>query len=110
MTPMDFQSWSDAVLARVESALSDWVPAVAPAGLGEAMRYGVLDGGKRLRALLVQAAAEATGACGEAVGVEEALRAAAAVDGIRADRRQPVAQRLGLIRTGLSRADVPPPR
>ena len=61
MNAADFQAWSDAVLNRVESALSDWVPAAAPAGLGEAMRYGVLDGGKRLRALLVQAAAEATG-------------------------------------------------
>ena len=43
----------------VESALEAWVPAEAPAGLGEAMRYGVLDGGKRLRPLLVLAAAEA---------------------------------------------------
>ena len=34
-----------------------WVPRDAPAGLGEAMRYGVLDGGKRLRPLLVLAAA-----------------------------------------------------
>ena len=42
------------VLARVESALAEWVPASAPAGLGDAMRYGVLDGGKRLRALLVE--------------------------------------------------------
>ena len=54
MNAADFQAWSDAVLNRVESALSDWVPAAAPAGLGEAMRYGVLDGGNRLRALLVQ--------------------------------------------------------
>ena len=84
MTPMDFQSWSDAVLARVEAALSDWVPASAPAGLGEAMRYGVLDGGKRLRALLVQAAAEATGASADAGGGEAALRAAAAVELIHA--------------------------
>jgi farnesyl diphosphate synthase len=30
-----------------------WVPAEAPAGLGEAMRYAVLGGGKRLRPLLV---------------------------------------------------------
>ena len=41
---------------RVEAALERWVPADAPAGLGEAMRYGVLDGGKRLRPLLVLAA------------------------------------------------------
>ena len=79
MNAADFQAWSDAVLNRVESALSDWVPAAAPAGLGEAMRYGVLDGGKRLRALLVQAAAEATGACADAVGAEAALRAASSL-------------------------------
>ena len=47
------QRWTTEVLARVEKALSDWVPGEAPAGLGAAMRYGVLDGGKRLRALLV---------------------------------------------------------
>ena len=35
------------------------MPADAPAGLGEAMRYGVLDGGKRVRPLLVLAAGEA---------------------------------------------------
>ena len=84
MSELDFQSWSDTVLARVESALSAWVPATAPARLGEAMRYGVLDGGKRLRALLVQAAAEATGAGAHAVGAEAALRAAVAVELIHA--------------------------
>lgn len=84
MTPLVFQSWSDAVLQRVEAALADWVPASAPAGLGDAMRYGVLDGGKRLRALLVQAAAEATGAACQPVGVEAALRAAVAVELIHA--------------------------
>jgi geranylgeranyl pyrophosphate synthase len=36
-----------------------WVGKDAPAGLGEAMRYAVLDGGKRLRPLLVLAAYEA---------------------------------------------------
>ena len=38
--------------ATVERALEAWVPVDAPAGLGEAMRYGVLDGGKRVRPLL----------------------------------------------------------
>jgi farnesyl diphosphate synthase len=55
------------------------VPADAPAGLGEAMRYGVLDGGKRLRPLLVLAACEA--AQGQA---EAALRAAVSVELIHA--------------------------
>ena len=84
MTPEQLQSWSAEVLARVETALSEWVPASAPAGLGEAMRYGVLDGGKRLRALLVEAAAEAVGALNTETGREAALRAACAVEFIHA--------------------------
>ncbi len=51
--------WSTSHLAAVESALSRWVGVNAPADLGDAMRYAVLDGGKRLRPLLVLAAAEA---------------------------------------------------
>jgi farnesyl diphosphate synthase len=66
-------------LRRVEAALSTWVPADAPAGLGLAMRYGVLDGGKRLRPLLVLAAAQAVD--GQA---PVALRAACAVELIHA--------------------------
>ncbi len=84
MSPQQLHSWSVDVLARVESALDEWVPASAPAGLGEAMRYGVLDGGKRIRALLVVAAAEAVGAVNTAVGREAALRAACAVELIHA--------------------------
>ena len=56
MTTAAFDAWMRDELARVEQALSLWVPGNAPAGLGEAMRYGVLDGGKRLRPLLVRAA------------------------------------------------------
>jgi farnesyl diphosphate synthase len=81
---VDFSQWSAGVLARVEAALDIWVPAAAPAGLGEAMRYGVLDGGKRLRALLVMAAAQACGALETASGDEAALRAACAVELIHA--------------------------
>jgi farnesyl diphosphate synthase len=84
MRPEAFKDWSAQVLARVESALDEWVPASAPAGLGEAMRYGVLDGGKRLRALLVRAAAEAAGASATPQGQEAALRAACAVELIHA--------------------------
>ncbi|WP_338439683.1 polyprenyl synthetase family protein [uncultured Aquabacterium sp.] len=84
MSPQQLALWSEAVLARVEAALSAWVPTSAPAGLGEAMRYGVLDGGKRLRALLVQAAAEAAGATATEAGGEAALRAACAVELIHA--------------------------
>jgi farnesyl diphosphate synthase len=74
-----FDGWAAAALARVEQALDAWVPAEAPAGLGEAMRYGVLDGGKRLRPLLVLATAEAVHGHPEA-----ALRAACAVELIHA--------------------------
>ena len=76
---VDFESWSRTQLDTVESALSAWVPGAAPAGLGQAMRYGVLDGGKRLRPLLVMAAAAAVNGHGEA-----ALRAACAVELIHA--------------------------
>ncbi len=64
-------AWSEPLLASVESALSDWVGIDAPVQLGDAMRYAVLDGGKRLRPLLVLLRAS------EAVGghAEAALRA-----------------------------------
>ncbi len=75
--------WSTQQLASVEQALSRWVadPAQtpAPAGLGDAMRYAVLDGGKRLRPLLVLAACEAVNGSRRA-----ALRAACAVELIHA--------------------------
>nr|WP_240980417.1 farnesyl diphosphate synthase [Ramlibacter agri] len=73
------KGWSTERLAQVERALSAWVPLQAPAGLGEAMRYAVLDGGKRLRPLLVLAACEAVGGHAEA-----ALRAACSVELIHA--------------------------
>ena len=76
---LDFPRWSAAHLAAVEAALDRWVVAAAPAGLGEAMRYAVLDGGKRLRPLLVMAAAEAV-----AGDLQAALRAACAVELIHA--------------------------
>ena len=90
-TPTDFAAWMQAQLARVEQALSDWVGADAPAGLGEAMRYAVLDGGKRLRPLLVLAARQAVAAAdahddatARAGHDEAALRAACAVELIHA--------------------------
>jgi farnesyl diphosphate synthase len=75
----DLRAWNAARLSAVEDALSRWVVADAPAGLGDAMRYAVLDGGKRLRPLLVLAAAEAVGGHERA-----ALRAACAVELIHA--------------------------
>jgi farnesyl diphosphate synthase len=76
---LDFEAWSRRQLDIVEQALEAWVPADTPAGLGEAMRYGVLDGGKRVRPLLVMAACEAVQGSREA-----ALRAAVAVELIHA--------------------------
>jgi farnesyl diphosphate synthase len=78
-TALPFDTWMAQELRRVEAALSAWVPADAPAGLGQAMRYGVLDGGKRLRPLLVLAAAQAVDGRPAA-----ALRAACAVELIHA--------------------------
>ncbi|GAA4348022.1 (2E,6E)-farnesyl diphosphate synthase [Variovorax defluvii] len=72
-------AWSDPRLSQVEAALSQWVGIDAPVLLGDAMRYAVLDGGKRLRPLLVFAASEAVGGQAEA-----ALRAACAVELIHA--------------------------
>ncbi|QEA12037.1 polyprenyl synthetase family protein [Comamonas flocculans] len=71
--------WVREAQQRVEQALSDWVPAVTPADLGEAMRYAVVGGGKRLRPLLVLAACMAVRGNHDA-----ALRAACAVELIHA--------------------------
>jgi farnesyl diphosphate synthase len=79
MMAFDLTHWGQAHLNTVEQALSDWVSPDAPAGLGEAMRYAVLDGGKRLRPLLVFAACEAVGGNPYA-----ALRAACATELIHA--------------------------
>ncbi len=72
-------AWSELHLRNVEAALSRWVGVDAPVQLGDAMRYAVLDGGKRLRPLLVLAASEAVG--GNAAA---ALRAACATELIHA--------------------------
>jgi farnesyl diphosphate synthase len=79
MKRADFDLWARTEQDAVEAALETWVPAGAPAGLGLAMRYGVLDGGKRVRPLLVLAASQAVGGLREA-----ALRAACAVELIHA--------------------------
>jgi farnesyl diphosphate synthase len=95
--PFDLSGWICVRLEQVERALEQWVTADAPQGLDhgapaqlvEAMRYAVLDGGKRLRPLLVMAAFEAVAKPegSEAVlceGSEAALRAACAVELIHA--------------------------
>jgi farnesyl diphosphate synthase len=93
----DLRAWSAAHLDGIERALDLWVTGEVPGGaahrapgaLVEAMRYAVLDGGKRLRPLLVMAAFEAASATVGAQTVlacshEAALRAACAVELIHA--------------------------
>jgi len=79
----DLDAWSARQLAAIEQALSRWVAhpadALAPAGLGDAMRYAVLGGGKRLRPLLVMAACDAVNG-----HFSLAMRAACAVELIHA--------------------------
>ena len=75
----EFEAWARAEVDAVEAALQSWVPVDAPAGLGQAMRYGVLDGGKRVRPLLVLAASQAVHGDRSA-----AMRAACAVELIHA--------------------------
>ena len=75
--------WMTPHLQSVEQALMQWIEPEAPAGLGQAMRYAVLDGGKRLRPLLVLAAAQAVGG-DQADAGPAALRAACAIELIHA--------------------------
>jgi farnesyl diphosphate synthase len=77
----DFGAWMGAIQARMENALSRLLPAahIAPVRLHEAMRYATLEGGKRVRPLLVFAAGEVAGAAAERLEL-----AAAAVELIHA--------------------------
>ena len=79
----NFAQWCTDSLDHVEQALGRWIATDAPAGLGEPMRYAVLDGGKRLRPLLVLAAAQAAGTL-DAPHAEASLRAGCAVELIHA--------------------------
>jgi farnesyl diphosphate synthase len=81
MSLFDLKAWMQVHLDRVEAALSDAIQAESPAALGQAMRYAVLDGGKRLRPLLVLATAEALGDARQSAA---ALNAACAIELIHA--------------------------
>jgi farnesyl diphosphate synthase len=81
MSPLDLKTWMQPHLDRVEHALSKGIEAHSPAALGDAMRYAVLDGGKRLRPLLVLATAEAVGGASNG---PSALNAACAIELIHA--------------------------
>lgn len=58
----DFLSWASSRQSRIESVLAALLPDAvhAPQRLHDAMRYAVLDGGKRVRPLLAYAAGELT--------------------------------------------------
>ncbi len=77
----DFQSWIFGHQQRFEEVLRRVLPlaSVAPQRLHDAMRYSVLEGGKRVRPLLAFAAGEVAGADVERVNI-----AAAAVELIHA--------------------------
>lgn len=81
MTEQSFDGWMKSIQVEMEVALVKFLPPVTqkPARLHEAMHYAVLDGGKRVRPLLVHAA----GALFDA-DVAELARAAAAVEMIHA--------------------------
>ena len=66
---------------RLERSFDAWLPAATthPATLHEAMRYTVMDGGKRIRPTLVYAGGQATGAAPESLD-----RAACAIELIHA--------------------------
>lgn len=64
MSKIDFQGWVAHQQTQFEGALGQLLPSaeIAPQRLHEAMRYSVLDGGKRVRPLLAFAAGELSGA------------------------------------------------
>ena len=66
---------------RLERSFDTWLPAATthPATLHDAMRYAVMDGGKRIRPTLVYAGGQATGAAPESLD-----RAACAIELIHA--------------------------
>lgn len=83
-----FEGWVRERISRVEQVMDNWLAPVdsEPTALHEAMRYAVLGGGKRVRALLVYAAGQTclnnpAGAPAVEAGLD---RAAAAVELIHA--------------------------
>jgi farnesyl diphosphate synthase len=64
MTSSDIAAQFKTYQDRIETVLDHWLPAseLSPTRLHESMRYSVLEGGKRVRPLLVYAAGKAMGA------------------------------------------------
>ena len=69
MTSSDIAAQFKTYQDRIETVLDHWLPAseLSPTRLHESMRYSVLEGGKRVRPLLVYAAGKAMGAAMTAV-------------------------------------------
>ena len=69
-----FELWTASLQARMEGVLNTCMPSseTVPKKLHEAMRYSVLDGGKRVRALLAYAAGEFCGAKLESIDLPAA--------------------------------------
>ena len=67
----EFTDWAQSIQARTESALEQFLPPshIAPERLHQAMRYSILGGGKRVRALLAHAAGEFCGAHADHIDV-----------------------------------------
>jgi farnesyl diphosphate synthase len=85
LTP-DFAAWMERIQFRTESALEQLLPdeSKAPVRLHQAMRYAVLGGGKRVRPLLVHAAADVDGMAAPEAGLGRLDLLACAVECIHA--------------------------
>ncbi len=86
MTPSDAERWMQAMRDRAEAALDRVLPGAdaSPPRLHAAMRYATLGGGKRVRAMLVYAAAEWAAAAGAKADEGDLDAAASAVELIHA--------------------------
>lgn len=86
--PLGFSAWLADRTSHIETVLDRLLPssAAAPENLHQAMRYAVLGGGKRVRAVLVYAAGEASLQAGSPASAQEIALdyAAAAVEMIHA--------------------------
>lgn len=73
-TPLHFEQWTIAMQSRTEEVLTTVMPSsnVIPERLHQAMRYAVLGGGKRVRALLAYAAGAFCGADTQDIDVSAA--------------------------------------
>ena len=86
VSDQSFKDWTAQELARCETALNRFLPADTdvPDRLHQAMRYAATGGGKRVRPLLVFAAAQAAGAVRNEQGLAAQEAAACAVEMIHA--------------------------